>query len=107
MEAAIENTGREPQNVQVLLRTTERGTEVCLQDGEGVFLTASPETFETETQSRGPGDNEEVEETQRALESLRLELEKVTKERDSLQVQVGELEGQLEQERKRAKELLN
>ena len=41
-EAAVGGAGHEPQNVQVLLQETDGSTAVCLQDADGVFLTAPP-----------------------------------------------------------------
>ena len=61
IEGAIQEMGREPRNVQVVLQETETGMAVSLQDEQGVFLTAEPREAVTERPpvQQGTPDSEE------------------------------------------------
>lgn len=111
VEGAVTELGREPRNVQVLLREAETGTTVCLQDKGGVFLTAEPLdalTRESPTPSgRLSPENgrETVEELREEVQSMRLALEAAREEGQQLRAQVSGLTAQLKKEKMRTKEL--
>ena len=111
VEGAITELGREPRNVQVLLREAETGTTVCLQDEGGLFFTAAP--LDTETQeSPTPSEHsspenggESAEELRQEIQSMRLALDAAGDEGRELRAQVRGLTLQLEKEKARTKEL--
>ena len=110
IEGAIQEMGREPRNVQVVLQETETGMAVSLQDEQGVFLTAEPREAVTERPpvQQGTPDSEEErdgDELHLEVQSLRLALEAANTEINELRVTIITLTEQVEKEKKRAKDL--
>ena len=107
IEGALNDLNREPRNVQVLLLEAEAGITVSLQDEDGVFLTAGPREAESRPETPDPEiESHSGEETLTAeVQSLRLALQTATAEESTLRAQVSALTAQLENEKKRTKDL--
>ena len=102
----LEGQGRQPMNVQVILRETASGPHLSLQDEDGMFLEAEPPEREgtsddSDQESEGGGTGAERNDVGALQEALR----EADEERKSLRDEVSTLRGELEGIKLRIKEL--
>ena len=102
----LEEVGREPMNVQVVLRKSDEAITVSLRDVEGIFLVAKPLGHDEESEGRvdGSGEQDDVHEGD-SVETLKEALRVQTEEKGAPQEQVDSLKSKLESMEVRMKEI--
>ena len=101
----LEEMGKEPMNVQVLLQDTASGLEISLQDADGIFLKASPEESLLAREREDDAQVESVTEERESLQSLRQQLEDVLEQKEALEEEVSSLRQAVESEKTKVRNL--
>ena len=104
----LEEMEREPMNVQVGLRKTDRGVHLTLRDVDGIILEVDPSPPEAGTEREHATSEEEEEEsnppTEEGVDSLREALRQAKEESEAYQSKVNQLQEELVKEKARVKE---
>ena len=104
IDGKLTGDGRETQNIQVVL-TGGPSSEFFLYDVDGRFFTVQATVEGTQSESFEPSEQDPNEESQLEADTLRMELEALTRENQALKAEVSVLEQKLSDEKSRFREM--